>query len=113
MKNQPTRISKAISRRAALAGIGGAGAISVAGAALAPGLASAAPPPVSPPAQMTVPAGTEQLFLAFFAAKSAHSPDRTMAFFDQASMTYADGTLGQLFPTWAALKALFDQYMPQ
>jgi ketosteroid isomerase-like protein len=109
MKNQPIRMSKPISRRAALAGIGGAGALSVAGAALAPGLAAAAPSP----AKTTAPAGTDQLFLSFFAAKSAHSPDRTMAFFDQANTTYTDGTLGWIFPTWAALKALFEQYMPQ
>jgi len=109
MKNQPIRMSKPISRRAALAGIGGAGALSVAGAALAPGLAAAAPSP----AKTTAAAGTDQLFLSFFAAKSAHSPDRTMAFFDQANTTYTDGTLGWQFPTWAALKALFEQYMPQ
>jgi ketosteroid isomerase-like protein len=110
MKNQPTRMSKPLSRRAALAGLGGAGAISVAAAALTPGVAAAAP---SLPQTTTAPAGTDQLFRAFFAAKSAHSPDRTMAFFDPANTTYADGTLGWVFPTWAALKALFEQYMPQ
>jgi hypothetical protein len=106
MKNQQTPMSKLISRRSALAGLGGAGAIVAVGATLAPGRAAAA-------STTTAPAGIDQLFGAFFAAKSAHSPDRTMAFFDQANTTYIDGTLGWEFLTWAALKALFEQYMPQ
>jgi len=36
-----------------------------------------------------------------------------MAFFDQANTTYIDGTLGRSFLTWAALKALFEEYMPK
>jgi hypothetical protein len=110
MQNQSTPMSRPISRRSALAGIGGAGAALAAAAALAPGVAAAAP---ARPGAMTAPSGADSLFRSFFAAKSAHSPDRTMAFFDPGNTTYVDGTLGWAFPTWAALKALFEQYMPK
>jgi hypothetical protein len=113
-------MSKRISRRSALAGLGGAGATLAAVAALAPGAAAVAPVPADPvtagpvPARtMSAPPATDRLFRSFFAAKSAHSPDRTMAFFDPDNTTYIDGTLGWAFPTWASLKALFEQYMPK
>jgi hypothetical protein len=68
--------------------------------------------PASAATLATAPPDITGLFDAFFAAKSAHSPDRTMSFFDPDNTTYTDGTLGWQFPTWAALKALFVQYMP-
>ena len=66
----------------------------------------------APARTVTAPPGVDSLFRSFFAAKSAHSPDRTMAFFDPGNTTYIDGTLGWVQPTWAALKALYEQYMP-
>jgi hypothetical protein len=109
MENQRTRMNGLISRRSALIGVGGAGATAAAIATLGPGVAAAAPARAR---SITAPPGVDGLFRSYFAAKSAHSPDRTMAFFDQDNTTYIDGTLGWSFRTWAALKALFERYMP-
>ena len=68
-----------------------------------------------PPAagQVSTPAGAVRLIDEYLAAKSAHSPDRTMSFFDRGNTTYVDATLGWKFPTWDSLQALFSKYMPQ
>ncbi len=49
----------------------------------------------------------------YFRDKSAADPDRTMAHFDRAGMTYIDASLGWVFPDWQSLHDLFAQYMPQ
>jgi hypothetical protein len=53
------------------------------------------------------PAGVVRVINEYLAAKSAHSPDRTMSFFDRGNTTYVDATLDWKFPTWDSLKALF------
>jgi hypothetical protein len=63
--------------------------------------------------QVSTSAGVVRLIDEYLAAKSAHSPDRTMSFFDRGNTTYVDATLGWKFPTWGSLKALFSKYMPQ
>ncbi len=63
--------------------------------------------------QFSTPGGVVRLIDEYLAAKSAHSPDRTMSFFDRGNTTYVDATLGWKFPTWDSLKALFSKYMPQ
>ena len=98
-------------RRVALAGLAGALALS-AGIAATGGPTPQRRRPARAQSPMTPPSVTA-LINRYLAAKSSASPDRTMAFFDQASTTYADATLGWKFPTWDSLKALFDQYMPQ
>ena len=52
------------------------------------------------------------LLTGFFAAKSAHDPAGTMAYFSRNKLTYIDGTLGWAFYTWQDLNALFTQLMP-
>jgi hypothetical protein len=76
------------------------------------GLRAAAEAPAAA-GQVSTPASLTSLIDEYLAAKSAHNPDRTMAFFDQNNTTYVDATLGWKFPTWDSLKALFDKYMPQ
>ena len=63
--------------------------------------------------QVPAPAGVVRVINEYLAAKSAHSPDRTMSFFDRGNTTYVDATLGWKFPTWDSLQALFSKYMPQ
>ena len=62
---------------------------------------------------VSAPAGVVRLIDGYLAAKSAHSPDRAMSFFDPGNTTYVNATLGWKFPTWESLKALFSKYMPQ
>jgi hypothetical protein len=62
---------------------------------------------------VSTPAGVVRLIDRYLVAKSAHSPDRAMSFFDPGNTTYVDATLGWKFPTWESLKALFSKYMPQ
>lgn len=52
------------------------------------------------------------LFEAFFATKTAGDVDGTMAHFAPDMAGYADATLGWDFDSYAALKAVFEQYMP-
>ena len=48
----------------------------------------------------------------FFAAKSAYDVESTMEFFSPDMVTYNDATLGWEFGSYAALEAVFAQYMP-
>ena len=107
MKNNGIAVGRPLSRRSALAGIAGGSAALAGAAVLHPGLAEAAPGTSD-----TTPAGVQRLFASFLAAKSAADVNRTMAFFSRSDMTYWDATAGFDFPDWAALKALFAQYMP-
>jgi ketosteroid isomerase-like protein len=79
---------------------------------VAAGLAAVSAPAFAATIPAAAPPDITELFNAFFAAKSAHSPDRTMSFFDPDNTTYTDAIVGWQFPTWSALKALFDKYMP-
>jgi hypothetical protein len=49
--------------------------------------------------QVPAPAGVVRVINEYLAAKSAHSPDRAMSFFDRGNTTYVDATLGWKFPT--------------
>ena len=107
MKNDDIAIDRSISRRSALAGVAAGGAALAGAWAFHPSLAEAAPG-----MSATTPAGVQRLFASFLAAKSAADVDRTMAFFDRSDTTYWDATAGFVFPDWAALKAVFEHYMP-
>jgi ketosteroid isomerase-like protein len=48
----------------------------------------------------------------FFATKTACDVDGTMAYFAEDSLTYIDATLGWVFDSHAALRSVFEQYMP-
>jgi hypothetical protein len=52
------------------------------------------------------------LFGEFFAAKSAHDVDGTMAYISPGMITYTDATLGMALDSYAAVKAGSEQYMP-
>jgi ketosteroid isomerase-like protein len=106
VKNDDTAISRTISRRSALAGAAAGGA-ALAGAWALP----SSPAEAASGTSATAPGGIQRLFASFLAAKSAADVDGTMAFFDR-SVTYWDATAGFDFPDWAALKAVFAQYMP-
>jgi ketosteroid isomerase-like protein len=101
-------INTPISRRSALAGFAAAGATVAGAGAFRPGLAAAAAGE-----RAAIPAEVQRLFTSFLAAKSAANVDETMAFFSRTDTTYWDGTAGFDFPNWAALKAVFEQYMPK
>ena len=58
------------------------------------------------------PAKLHAVFEKFFAAKTACEADDTMGFFSPDMVTYNDATLGWEFASHAALKAVFEQYMP-
>jgi hypothetical protein len=49
---------------------------------------------------------------AFFATKTSGDVDGTMAYFSPELASYIDATLGWDFDSYAALKAVFEQYMP-
>ena len=51
-------------------------------------------------------------FADFFAAKNARDLDWTMSFFSPDLRTYTDATLGWDLAGFAALRALYAQYMP-
>lgn len=65
---------------------------------------------------MTTTAATTHLLEdrlhAFFATKTSCDVDGTMAFFDPDALTYIDATLGWVFGSPVALRAVFEQYMP-
>lgn len=105
MKNDDIAISRAISRRSALAGA------AVGGAALAGAVALPASSAAAASATRAVNPGIQRLFASFLTAKSAADVDGTMAFFDR-RVTYWDATAGFDFPDWATLKSVFAQYMP-
>jgi ketosteroid isomerase-like protein len=109
----------AISRRNALASLGvGGAAVAVAMTVGSQASAGAAAREVLPDTASngSVPAAAppeiQHLFAEYFAAKSAHDVKATMSFFSRDMIEYADGTLGWTFPSWSALEALFQQYMP-
>jgi ketosteroid isomerase-like protein len=52
------------------------------------------------------------LFERFFETKTAADVEGTMSFFSPDLVTYNDATLGWEFPSYEALKAAFEQYMP-
>lgn len=52
------------------------------------------------------------LLTEFFRTKTAADVDGTMAYFAPDMVTYIDATLGWDFDSFAALKAVFDRYMP-
>jgi hypothetical protein len=103
-----TPMDTPVSRRSPLVGIGRPGPALV--AADGPGTSAAGAPVgrATPATQDDV----DRLFAAFFAAKSAYDLDATMSFFDPSNTTYGDAVLGYLFPNWQALKAAFEQFMP-
>ncbi|MFG2422710.1 hypothetical protein ACGFWD_27145 [Streptomyces sp. NPDC048448] len=54
---------------------------------------------------------TERL-TSLFRDKTSRSLDRSMEYFARNPMFYTDSTLGWYMPTWHALKAVWDEYMP-
>ena len=48
----------------------------------------------------------------FFAIKTSCDVDGTMGYFSSESLTYIDATLGWVFDSPAALRSVFEQYMP-
>ena len=52
------------------------------------------------------------LFERFFETKTAADVEGTMSFFSPDLVTYNDATLGWEFPSYEALKAACEQYMP-
>ena len=62
----------------------------------------------------TVDAGPQlaERLHAFFATKTSCDVDGTMAYFAPDSLTYIDATLGWVFDSHAALRSVFEQYMP-
>jgi hypothetical protein len=62
---------------------------------------------------VAVPASRlHDLFERFFETKTAGDVDGTMAFFARDMAGYIDATLGWDFDSYAALKAVFERYMP-
>jgi hypothetical protein len=106
-------------RRAVLGGLGGAGAIAAATvlAGTTPALASVPSAPFGrlpdPPQDVThaTPLLVQQVN-SLFRDKTARDVDRFMSHFSQNPLYYTDATLGWYVPGWAALKAVFAQYMP-
>lgn len=109
---QPTR------RALVLGGLGGAGAIAaslVAGPAAALASTPSAPPARLPDPPQDVTHATPLLVQrvnALFRDKTARDVDGFMSHFSQNPLYYTDATLGWYIPDWAALKAIFAQYMP-
>ena len=54
----------------------------------------------------------ENTFERFFKTKTAGDVEGTMAFFSADLASYIDATLGWDFDSYDALKAVFEQYMP-
>jgi hypothetical protein len=62
---------------------------------------------------VTVPASRlHDVFEKFFDTKTAGDVDGTMAYFAPDMASYIDATLGWDFDSYAALKAVFERYMP-
>jgi hypothetical protein len=106
-------------RAVVLGGLGGAGAIAAATvlAGTTPALAStpSAPPRRLPdPPQDTLHATPllVQRVNALFRDKTARDVDGLMSHFSRNQLYYTDATLGWYIPSWAALRAVFAQYMP-
>jgi hypothetical protein len=109
---QPTR------RAVVLGGLGGAGAIAATVlAGTTPALASipSAPSVRLPDPPQDVTHATPLLVQRvnrLFRDKTARDVDGFMSHFSQNPLYYTDATLGWYVPSWAALKAIFAQYMP-
>jgi hypothetical protein len=56
---------------------------------------------------------TAHVLEALFTAKSEHDVGKTMAFFSPQMLTYTDAVLGWPMNSFAALKGVFDNYMPK
>jgi len=111
--HKPTR------RAVVVRGLGGAGAIAAATvlAGTTPALASipSAPPVRLPDPPQDVTHATPLLVQrvnSLFRDKTARDVDGFMSHFSQDPLYYTDATLGWYIPNWAALKAIFAQYMP-
>lgn len=98
--------------------LGGAGALAIGSVAGRSVAASAAPAGTAVGADATVDVSHAtpelvSLLVRFFATKSRHDVDGTMAFFDRGQLSYGDATLGYFFPNWDSLRALFASSMPK
>jgi len=106
-------------RRAVLGGAGviAATAATVLAGTASPALASvASAPPVplpDPPQDVThaTPLLVQRVN-SLFRDKTARDVDGFMSHFSQNPLYYTDATLGWYVPSWAALQAIFAQYMP-
>ena len=102
--------------------LGGAGAIAATAATVlvgtaSPALASVAstsPVPLPDPPQDVTHATPllVQRVNSLFRDKTARDVDGFMSHFSQNPLYYTDATLGWYVPSWAALQAIFAQYMP-
>jgi hypothetical protein len=110
--SQPTR--RAVLRAAGA--IAATAATALAGPAV-PALASirSAPPVPLPDPPQDVTHATPLLVRRvnnLFRDKTARDVDRFMSHFSQNALYYTDATLGWYVPSWAAVNAIFAQYMP-
>jgi hypothetical protein len=80
--------------------------VAAAPVALAGGMANH--PETTATADSALPAVLDE----FFRTKSSYDVDGTMSFFSPGLAAYIDATLGWDFDSYAALKAVFEQYMP-
>ena len=109
-----------LTRRAVvLRGLGGAGAIAAATVLAGTTSASASIPstpsvPLPDPPQDVTHATPllVQRVNSLFRDKTARDVDGFMSHFSTDALYYTDATLGWYVPTWAALHAIFAQYMP-
>jgi len=104
-------------RRAVLGGAGAIATATVLAGTASPALASvASAPPVPLPAPpQDVTHATPLLARRvnnLFRDKTARDVDGFMSHFSPNPLYYTDATLGWYVPSWAALKAVFAQYMP-
>src|SRR5258707_8680230 len=76
--------------------------------------ASASPVPLPDPPQDVTHASPLLVHRVnnLFRDKTARDVDGFMSHFSQTPLYYTDATLGWYVPSWAALKAIFAQYMP-
>ena len=109
-----------LTRRAVVLGsLGGAGAIAaatvLAGTTPALGSIPRTPPVPLPDPPQDVTHATPLLVQranSLFRDKTARDVDGFMSHFSQDPLYYTDAVLGWYVPSWAALKAIFAQYMP-
>ena len=104
-------------RRAVLGGAGAIAAATVLAGPASPALASVskAPPVPLPDPPQDVTHATPLLVQrvnSLFRDKTARDVDSFMSHFSPNPLYYTDATLGWYVPSWAALQAIFAQYMP-
>jgi hypothetical protein len=104
-------------RRAVLGGAGAIAAATVLAGTASPAKASVAgaPPVPLPDPPQDVTHATPLLVRrvnSLFRDKTARDVDGFMSHFSQNPLYYTDATLGWYIPSWAALDAIFKQYMP-